>query len=49
MLSYDQGRIIHQAQEGVEVLNREYVEEGIKLRIRGSQSRINKILRSTVE
>ena len=49
MLSYDQGRIIHQAQEGVEVLNREYVEEGIKLRIRGSQSRINKILRATVE
>ena len=49
MLSYDQGRIIHKAQEGVEVLNREYVEEGIKLRIRGSQSRINKILRATVE
>ena len=49
MLSYDQGRIIHQAQDGVEVLNREYVEEGIKLRIRGSQSRINKILRATVD
>ena len=49
MLSYDQGRMIHQAQEGVEVLNREYLAEGIKLRIRGSQFRINKILRITVE
>ena len=49
LLPYDQGRIIHQAQEGVEVLNREYEVEGIKLKIRGSQSRIQKILRSTVE
>ena len=49
LLPYDQGRIIHQAQEGVEVLNREYEAEGIKLKIRGSQSRIQKILRATVE
>tara|TARA_B100002049_G_scaffold104520_1_gene77096 strand:+ start:103 stop:1374 length:1272 start_codon:yes stop_codon:yes gene_type:complete len=49
LLPYDQGRIIHQAQEGVEVLNREYEAEGIKLKIRGSQSRIQKILRATAE
>jgi GTP-binding protein HflX len=49
LLPYDQGRIIHQAQAGVEVLNREYEVEGIKLIIRGSQSRIQKILRATVE
>ena len=49
LLPYDQGRIIHQAQEGVEVLNREYEAEGIKLKIRGSQSRIQKILRATME
>ena len=49
LLPYDQGRIIHQAQEGVEVLNREYEAEGIKLKIRGSQSRIQKILKATLE
>ncbi len=42
--SYDQGRTIAQAQEGVEVLKREYEENGVKLRIRGSRSRINQIL-----
>jgi GTP-binding protein HflX len=45
---YDQGKIIAHAQEGVEVLKREYEENGVKLRIRGSQSRINQIL-SAVE
>lgn len=45
MLSYDQGRLINQAQDGVEVLNREYFPEGIKLKIRGNQVIINKILR----
>ena len=46
--SYDQGITIAHAQEGVEVLKREYEENGVKLRIRGSQSRINQIL-SAVE
>ena len=41
---YDRGRTIAQAQEGVEVLKREYEENGVKLRIRGSRSRINQIL-----
>ena len=41
--SYDQGKTIAHAQEGVEVLKREYEENGVKLRIRGSQSRINRI------
>ena len=45
---YDQGKTIAHAQEGVEVLKREYEENGVKLRIRGSQSRINQIL-SAVE
>ena len=46
--SYDQGKTIAHAQEGVEVLQREYEENGVKLRIRGSRSRINQIL-SAVE
>ena len=41
---YDQGKTNAQAQEGVEVLNRKYEEDGVKLRIRGSRSRINQIL-----
>ena len=43
---YDQGKTIAHAQEGVDVLKREYEENGVKLRIRGSQSRINQILSS---
>ena len=46
--SYDQGKTIAHAQEGVDVLKREYEETGVKLRIRGSRSRINQIL-SAVE
>ena len=42
--SYDQGKTIAHAQEGVDVLKREYEETGVKLRIRGSRSRINQIL-----
>jgi len=42
--SYDQGKTIAQAQEGVEVLKRDFEEERVKLRIRGSRSRINQIL-----
>jgi len=45
---YDQGKTIAHAQEGVEVLKREYEENGVKLRVRGSRSRINQIL-SAVE
>ncbi len=42
--SYDHGKSIAQAQEGVEVLEREYEESGVKLKIRGSRTRINQIL-----
>jgi len=45
---YNQGKTIAHAQEGVEVLKREYEENGVKLRVRGSRSRINQIL-SAVE
>ena len=44
VLPYDKGRLINQAQVGVEVLNRIYDENGIKLVIRGSKSKIDKIL-----
>ena len=44
---YEDGRTIAQAQEGVEVLERAYEEDGGKLKIRGSRSRIDQIL-STV-
>ena len=45
---YNQGKTIAHAQEGVDVLKREYEENGVKLRIRGSRSRIKQIL-SAVE
>ena len=45
--SYDKGKNIAEAQLGVEVLERTYEENEVKLTIRGSKSRINKIL-STV-
>ena len=41
---YDQGKAIAKAQEGVEVLKREYDDTSMKLRIRGSRTRINQIL-----
>ena len=41
---YDDGKTIAQAQEGVEVLERAYEEDGVKLKIRGSRSRIDQIL-----
>ena len=41
---YEDGKTIAQAQEGVDVLERSYEEDGVKLKIRGSQSRINQIL-----
>ena len=44
---YEDGKTIAQAQEGVEVLERAYEEDGVKLKIRGSRSRIDQIL-STV-
>ena len=42
--SYNDGRIISQVQKGVEVLEREYEEDRVRLKIRGSQSRISKIM-----
>ena len=41
---YEDGKTIAQAQEGVEVLERSYEEDGVKLKIRGSRSRIDQIL-----
>lgn len=42
--SYNDGRIISQVQQGVEVLEREYEEDSVRLKVRGSQSRISKIM-----
>ena len=42
--SYDDGRVISQVQQGVEVLERQYEEDSVRLKIRGSQSRISKIM-----
>ena len=42
--SYNDGRIISQVQQGVDVLEREYEEDSVRLKIRGSQSRISKIM-----
>ena len=42
--TYDDGKTIAQVQEGVEVLKREYEEKIVKLRIRGSKSRISQIM-----
>ena len=44
--TYDDGKTIAQVQEGVEVLKREYEEKIVKLRIRGSKSRISQIMAS---
>ena len=44
--TYDDGKTIAQVQEGVEVLKREYEEKIVKLRIRGSKSRIRQIMAS---
>ena len=41
---YEQGKTIAQAQEGAQVLERAYEENGVKLKIRGSRSRISQIL-----
>jgi GTP-binding protein HflX len=43
-LPYEQGKTIAQAQEGVQVLERAYEENSVKLKIRGSRSRISQIL-----
>ena len=42
--SYDNGRVISQVQQGVEVLERQYEEDSVRLKIRGSRSRISKIM-----
>ena len=42
--SYDDGRVISQVQQGVEVLERQYDEDSVRLKIRGSRSRISKIM-----
>ena len=44
--TYNDGKTIAQVQEGVKVLKREYEEKIVKLRIRGSKSRIKQIMAS---
>ena len=44
--TYDDGKTIAQVQEGVEVLKREYEEKIVRLKIRGSKSRISQIMAS---
>jgi len=44
--SFEQGRELAVAQEGVEVLERSYDDDGIRLKIRGSPQRINRIILS---
>jgi len=43
--SFDEGKMIARAQEGVEVLEREWTEDGLQLRIRGHRTRIEKLLK----
>jgi GTP-binding protein HflX len=45
--SYDQARALTAAQEGVDVLERSYDPHGVKLKIRGTVSRVDQILKST--
>lgn len=45
-LTYDDGKRIAQVQEGVEVLKREYEEKIVRLKIRGSKTRISQIMAS---
>ena len=45
-LTYNDGKSIAQVQEGVEVLKREYEEKIVRLKIRGSKSRISQIMAS---
>ena len=45
-LTYDDGKTIAQVQEGVEVLKRDYEEKIVRLKIRGSKSRISQIMAS---
>ncbi len=42
-IPYEKGKIISDAQEGVVVENREYLETGVKLTIRGNRTRIEQI------
>ncbi len=43
--SFDEGKMIAKAQEGVDVIEREWTEDGIQLRIRGHRTRIEKLLK----
>lgn len=42
-VSYKNGKVISDAQEGVVVLSREYLDTGVKLKIRGNRRRIEQI------
>ena len=45
-IPYEYGKIIAQVQDGVEVLERVYDDQGIRLKIRGNKNRIEKILKT---
>ena len=40
---YEDGKTIAQAQEGVDVLERSYEEDGVKLKIRGKHYRVDAV------
>ena len=42
--SYDQGKELAKAQENVEVLERHYQNDSIRLKIKGSRDRVNQII-----
>ena len=42
--SYDQGKELAKAQENVEVLERHYQNDSIRLKIKGSRNRVNQII-----
>ena len=46
-IPYKYGKIIAQVQDGVEILERVYDDQGIKLKIRGNKNRLKKILKIT--
>jgi GTP-binding protein HflX len=46
--SFDEGKMIAKAQEGVEVIEREWTENGLQLRIRGHRTRIEKLLKNKI-
>ena len=45
IFSYEQGKMINYAEEGVDVISRDYDSDGVKLKIRANPDKIKNILR----